>query len=171
MSFHHHAFNLEIFSCPRSLVQLPDPFTPNLKVDLLPEIGRPPRILSNCVIALSPCLTRAGGRMPPDTPPYLLPPGPPEKLLDANTNNDHVITSYSVPLVNSLVVHVGMTAISQLHTKSGNLQQPIAHSTRGCAAPHEQLGLRRRYFLLNANQLRYPNNHTHYFSCVLLYLC
>ena len=29
-----------------------------------------------------------------------------------------------------------------------------------------------RYFLLNAiaNQLRYPNNHTHYFSCVLLYL-
>jgi CCR4-NOT transcription complex subunit 1 len=29
-----------------------------------------------------------------------------------------------------------------------------------------------RYHLLNAvaNQLRYPNNHTHYFSCVLLYL-
>ncbi len=29
-----------------------------------------------------------------------------------------------------------------------------------------------RYMLLNAiaNQLRYPNNHTHYFSCVLLYL-
>ena len=29
-----------------------------------------------------------------------------------------------------------------------------------------------RYYLLNAiaNQLRYPNNHTHYFSCVLLYL-
>lgn len=29
-----------------------------------------------------------------------------------------------------------------------------------------------RYLLLNAvaNQLRYPNSHTHYFSCVLLYL-
>lgn len=29
-----------------------------------------------------------------------------------------------------------------------------------------------RYFFLNAvaNQLRYPNQHTHYFSCVLLYL-
>ena len=29
-----------------------------------------------------------------------------------------------------------------------------------------------RYYVLNAiaNQLRYPNNHTHYFSCVLLYL-
>ena len=29
-----------------------------------------------------------------------------------------------------------------------------------------------RYVFLNsiANQLRYPNNHTHYFSCVVLYL-
>lgn len=29
-----------------------------------------------------------------------------------------------------------------------------------------------RYLFLNAiaNQLRYPNNHTHYFSCVLLFL-
>lgn len=29
-----------------------------------------------------------------------------------------------------------------------------------------------RYLFLNAlaNQLRYPNNHTHYFSCILLYL-
>ena len=29
-----------------------------------------------------------------------------------------------------------------------------------------------RYLFLNciANQLRYPNSHTHYFSCCLLYL-
>ena len=29
-----------------------------------------------------------------------------------------------------------------------------------------------RYYVLNAivNQLRFPNNHTHYFSCVVLYL-
>ena len=29
-----------------------------------------------------------------------------------------------------------------------------------------------RYILLNAlaNQLRFPNNHTHYFSCLLLHL-
>ena len=31
---------------------------------------------------------------------------------------------------------------------------------------------RLRYLFLNciANQLRYPNSHTHYFSCCLLYL-
>uniref|UniRef100_A0A914N1J9 CCR4-Not complex component Not1 C-terminal domain-containing protein n=1 Tax=Meloidogyne incognita TaxID=6306 RepID=A0A914N1J9_MELIC len=31
---------------------------------------------------------------------------------------------------------------------------------------------RRKYLLFNAiaNQLRYPNSHTHYFSCTMLYL-
>ena len=35
-----------------------------------------------------------------------------------------------------------------------------------------ELSAEERYLFLNAiaNQLRYPNNHTHYFSCVLLYL-
>eukprot|EP00958_Prasinococcus_capsulatus_P004763 scaffold442_cov397-Prasinococcus_capsulatus_cf.AAC.12 len=37
---------------------------------------------------------------------------------------------------------------------------------------HSLCGCYRRYLFLNAiaNQLRYPNNHTHYFSCVLLFL-
>ena len=83
MSF-HHAFNLEIFSCPRSLVQcLPDPFTPNLKVDLLPEISQPPRILSNCVIALeATCLARRWTDLPPDRHPVSFLLDLPRKLLD-----------------------------------------------------------------------------------------
>lgn len=34
------------------------------------------------------------------------------------------------------------------------------------------LDMEGRYLFLNAlaNNLRYPNNHTHYFSCVLLFL-
>ncbi|CAM9654454.1 unnamed protein product, partial [Ectocarpus sp. 4 AP-2014] len=44
--------NLILAAFPRSM-RLPDPFTPNLKVDLLPEIALPPRILSNYVAALS----------------------------------------------------------------------------------------------------------------------
>ena len=84
--------NLFLSAFPRSM-RLPDPFTPNLKVDLLPEISQPPRILSNCVIALEACALRE----PLDE--YLLTRHPisflldlPRKLLDANTNNDHVIT-------------------------------------------------------------------------------
>ena len=34
-------------------MRLPDPFTPNLKVDLLPEIAQPPRILSSYTKALA----------------------------------------------------------------------------------------------------------------------
>jgi hypothetical protein len=40
-----------------------------------------------------------------------------------------VHATYNVPLVNALVVHVGTTAIAQLHAKSGSAQQPITHST------------------------------------------
>jgi CCR4-NOT transcription complex subunit 1 len=36
--------NLILSAFPRNM-RLPDPFTPNLKVDLLPEIAQPPRIL------------------------------------------------------------------------------------------------------------------------------
>lgn len=38
--------------------------------------------------------------------------------------------------------------------------------------PQKVTGLSPRYLFLNAiaNQLRYPNSHTHYFSCCLLYL-
>ena len=36
--------NLILSAFPRNM-RLPDPFTPNLKVDLLPEISQPPRFL------------------------------------------------------------------------------------------------------------------------------
>ena len=44
--------NLILSAFPRNM-RLPDPFTPNLKVDLLPEISQPPRILSSYSAALS----------------------------------------------------------------------------------------------------------------------
>lgn len=70
-------------------------------------------------------------------------------------------------------------AIQQLQSKTTPQQlavptAPITHS-----APMDifqrlitDLDTEGRYLFLNAvaNQLRYPNNHTHYFSCVLLYL-
>lgn len=70
-------------------------------------------------------------------------------------------------------------AIQQMQSKTTPQQlavptAPITHS-----APMDifqrlitDLDTEGRYLFLNAvaNQLRYPNNHTHYFSCVLLYL-
>ncbi|XP_042504897.1 CCR4-NOT transcription complex subunit 1-like [Macadamia integrifolia] len=92
-------------------------------------------------------------------------------------------TRYNVPLINSLVLYVGMQAIQQLQTRTPPHAQPLAQGASmdiflvGTAMDIFQtligeLDTEGRYLFLNAvgNQLRYPNNHTHYFSFVLLYL-
>ena len=43
--------NLILSAFPRNM-RLPDPFTPNLKVDLLPEIAISPRIVSDVLSSL-----------------------------------------------------------------------------------------------------------------------
>ena len=82
---------------------------------------------------------------------------------------------YNVPLLNALVLHIGVQAIANLADKS---EKPSG-STASHTIPMEllqafsvELDGEGRYHFFNsiANQLRYPNSHTHYFSCVLLYL-
>mmetsp|Transcript_12253 Transcript_12253/g.31061 ORF Transcript_12253/g.31061 Transcript_12253/m.31061 type:complete len:2192 (-) Transcript_12253:27-6602(-) len=178
--------NLVLSAFPRNM-RLPDPFTPNLKVDLLPEIKQSPQLRDSYASALE----RAGLTAEVDT--YLktrLPVSFLQKLpaclaASASSGSDGSIPSsgrYNVPLINSLVVYVGVHAIQQLQVPpagpsggSGGAQQPsIAHTPP--MDVYQQLVLKLdaegRYLFLNAiaNQLRYPNNHTHYFSCVLLYL-
>ena len=76
-----------------------------------------------------------------------------------------------VALLNSLVLHVGTLGIA---AQAQAQAVAVSHS-----APMEiyqrlviDLAAEARYVLINAiaNQLRYPNNHTHYFSCVMLHL-
>ncbi|KAI9365956.1 CCR4-Not complex component, Not1-domain-containing protein [Zopfochytrium polystomum] len=172
---------------PRNM-RLPDPLTPNLKVDLLPETNQPPHVLSDYTSSLIPNGFKA------DIDAYLKTRSPVTFLFDlrsrlllpgASTSTD-VATSaggslskskYNINAINALVLYVGVQAITQ--TQSKHLQQqggaaPIAHS-----APMDifqqlvvDLDTEGRYLFLSAiaNQLRYPNSHTHYFSCVLLYL-
>ena len=45
--------NLILSAFPRNM-RLPDPFTPNLKVDSLPDIAQAPRILSNYINIIQP---------------------------------------------------------------------------------------------------------------------
>ncbi|KAI8024154.1 CCR4-NOT transcription complex subunit 1 [Camellia lanceoleosa] len=91
-------------------------------------------------------------------------------------------TRYNVPSINSLVLYVGMQAIQQLQARTPHGQSmassvPLAVFLVGAALDIFQtlimdLGTEGRYLFLNAvaNQLPYPNNHTHYFSFILLYL-
>jgi len=86
-------------------------------------------------------------------------------------------TQFNVPLINSLVIYLGQEGI--LHAAR---QAELGLSSTSDFQNNSymdvfdnlitNLDAEGRYYVLNAivNQLRYPNTHTHYFSCVLQYL-
>lgn len=163
--------NLVLSAFPRNM-RLPDPFTPNLKVDMLPEITHAPRVMSNFVSFIQP----QSFKKEIDT--YLKTRAPVTFVSELRSKLQVSSTpgmKYNIPLMNALVLYVGTQAIQYIHSKS---QTPgmatIAHSShmdifQNLAVDMDTEG---RYLFLNAvaNQLRYPNSHTHYFSCTLLYL-
>lgn len=177
--------NVILSAFPRNM-RLPDPSTPNLKIDLLAEISLSPRILSEVDSALK------AKQMKAEVDEYLKTrqQGSPfltelkQRLMLNPSEVQLAGTRYNVPLINSLVLYVGMQAIQQLQNKSNpHVPTPISHSANmdissaGAVMDIFQiligdLDTEGRYLFLNAvaNQLRYPNNHTHYFSFILLYL-
>jgi CCR4-NOT transcription complex subunit 1 len=155
--------NLILSAFPRNM-RLPDPFTPNLKVDLLPEINQPPRILSSYVTFLA----QTGLKQDIDDFIQSHSPALLETIKAKLSGSDG---SNPVPLLNALVLYAGVQAIQHnqanpsapiTHNASMDLFQYLAHDFNS--------ELRYLFFNALANQLRYPNNHTHYFSCVLLFL-
>ncbi|KAK2550448.1 CCR4-NOT transcription complex subunit 1 [Acropora cervicornis] len=163
--------NLILSAFPRNM-RLPDPFTPNLKVDLLTDIAHSPRILTNFASAIQPASFKK------DLDSYLKTRAPVTFLTELRSHlqvSNEPGTRYNVPLMNALVLYVGTQAITYIHSKSGTpSMSTITHSShmdifQNLAVDLDTEG---RYLFLNAiaNQLRYPNSHTHYFSCVLLYL-
>ena len=175
--------NLILSAFPRNM-RLPDPFTPNLKVDLLPEIAIPPRIVSDVLSSMS--IFRAQLQQPLDLylktrdnsngflksiPALLyLHALPGLSPLDVQHAVKRSGTVYNVPLLNSLVLYVGSYGVSH--------QKPSVSSSfpdHACMDVFDvllsSLDAEGRYYTLNAiaNQLRYPNSHTHFFSMILLY--
>jgi len=176
--------NIILSAFPRNM-RLPDPSTPNLKIDLLAEISQSPRILSEVDVALK------AKQIKGDVDEYLKTRQQgssfltelKQKLLLSPSDAARAGTRHNVPLINSLVLYVGMQAIQQLqartppHAQSMASSHPLAVFLVGAALDIFQtlimdLDTEGRYLFLNAiaNQLRYPNNHTHYFSFILLYL-
>jgi CCR4-NOT transcription complex subunit 1 len=163
--------NLVLSAFPRNM-RLPDPFTPNLKVDMLPDIALAPRIMSNFVNFIQP----QSFRKEIDT--YLKTRAPVTFVSELRSKlqvSSSPGMKYNIALMNALVMYVGTQAIQYIHSKSLTPSMAtIAHSShmdifQNLAVDMDTEG---RYLFLNAvaNQLRYPNSHTHYFSCTLLYL-
>ncbi|KAJ0245364.1 Transcription regulator [Hirschfeldia incana] len=164
--------NIILSSFPRNM-RLPDPSTPNLKIDLLPEIVEAPCILSELDAALK------AKQMKNDVDEYLASrqQNPAylselkQKLLLSPSEVSSAGTRYSVPLINSLVLYTGIQAIQQLQAGETQAQNNVValHMFKYLSTELDTEG---RYLFLNAiaNQLRYPNNHTHYFCFIMLYL-
>jgi CCR4-NOT transcription complex subunit 1 len=163
--------NLILSAYPRNM-RLPDPFTPNLKVDMLSDINTAPRIHSNYAAAIQPL------NLKKDLDLYLKQRSPVTFLSEIRGHvqiSNEPGSRYNVPLMNALVLYVGTQAINQIRAKNQNpTMTNIIHNShmdilQNLAVDLDNEG---RYLFLNAiaNQLRYPNIHTHYFSCALLYL-
>lgn len=164
--------NLILSAFPRNM-RLPDPFTPNLKVDMLPEITVSPKIHTNVASLIQP------PEFKKNLDSYLKNRTPVTFLSDMRSYLQQVSNEpgmrYNMSVMNSLVLYVGMQAITQIHSKGLTpSMSTIAHSAH--MDIFQNLGVdldtEGRYLFLNAisNQLRYPNSHTHYFSCTLLHL-
>ncbi|KAI8564580.1 hypothetical protein RHMOL_Rhmol03G0191500 [Rhododendron molle] len=187
--------NIILSAFPHNM-KVPDPFTPNLKIDLLPEIKKPPR--SSLEVA---ALTAK--QMKSDIDEYLKTRHQGsflselmQRLLLTQNEAAQAGTRYNVPLMNSLVLYTGMKSVQlvQANTPSPLAQQTdtdlreyltgtafeifqIREYLRGPAFEIFQmliveLDYEGRYLFLNsiANQLQYPNNLTHFFYMVLLNL-
>lgn len=152
--------NIILSATPKGM-SIPDPFTPNLKIDLLPETSQSPGILSNVLgpIAnmqnhLDAYLKDTQGRNASSLLPFLYVEG---------------TTDVDARKVNSLVVYVGAHALTRLQSPQISLSRtPDIELFQKLM----ELDDRGRYICLNAfaNQLRFASSHTHYFSCVMLYL-
>ncbi|CAI5444884.1 unnamed protein product [Caenorhabditis angaria] len=165
--------NLVLSAYPRNM-RLPDPFALNFKqVDSIPEMIIEPKSNINMATMIPVSI-----REPLDD--YLANRSSVEflsslpSLLQYQTPN---VTGsrYNTTVMNALVLYVGIRAIESLRTRKQRISiHTIAHTSYMDVFQNlaVQLCTEGRYLLFNgiANQLRYPNAHTHYFSCVFLFL-
>uniref|UniRef100_A0A7S3YYI4 CCR4-Not complex component Not1 C-terminal domain-containing protein n=1 Tax=Lotharella globosa TaxID=91324 RepID=A0A7S3YYI4_9EUKA len=220
--------NIILSAFPR-MISLPDPLTPHLRVENLPDMRRPPHIACDMKEPLlrrgllKPLKSYLGTRWPISFPKKLceqirgkLQPssasssspsaaledskstrivggvkrraastavGEGRKERSVGVNSD----GYDMALINSLVLCTGMHHIARMaleaDDKSGGVIGPGDSSTSHALvrdnasmdvyeALMANLDAEGRHYVLNAiaNQLRFPNNHTQYFSRVMLSL-
>lgn len=120
--------NLVLSAFPRNM-RLPDPFTPNLKIDSLPEITNTPKGSNSMLAAL------ANVPFKKDLESYLRTRSPVTFLSELRgdlqqmgTTQQVDTTRYNIPLINALVLYVGQMAIQTITPKHINMTT-IAHSS------------------------------------------
>eukprot|EP00984_Skeletonema_dohrnii_P021519 scaffold10775_cov119-Skeletonema_dohrnii-CCMP3373.AAC.4 len=156
--------NIILSATPKG-VPFHDPINRNFKIDQLPEISQSPLILSNVVGPLMSFKNELDNYLRGQQSPEFL------NILLSQLRKEDNSKELDAPKVNSVVLYVGMQGLARLQNDqiSSNLSRtPEMELFQKLM----ELDDRGRYIILNAfaNQLRYPSSHTHYFSCVMLFL-
>ena len=166
--------NLVLSAFPRCM-KLPDPLTPNLKVDMIADIDSSPPKISY------PYIYNIPTKLKNDLDSYLKTRSPVTFLSDLRSylqTSPEIGSHYNIQLMNALVMYVGTNGIQALRSKGLTpTHNNLAHAAHSAHSDIFQslvvyLDSEGRYLFINAvaNQLRYPNSHTHYFGCALLNL-
>ena len=169
--------NLILSAYPSSMLELPDPFAPGLKVDRLEDMKNPPAIAGDFTASLQKNNVKdvidnalSSSRVSDDTVARIIEAIGMVSNVNATLDNQNA----EMALLHAIVLHIGQSAVKSPAASYKN-GTPFTNDT-----PHATL-LKRigkdlptvsRYNFLCAiaNQLRYPNSHTHFFSYALLHL-
>lgn len=156
--------NIVLSATPKG-VPFHDPINRNFKIDQLPEIAQSPLILSNVVGPLMSFKNELDNYLRGQQSPDFF------NILLGQLRKEDNSKELDAPKVNSVVLYVGMQGLARLQNDqiSSNLSRTPEMELFQKLMELDDHG---RYIILNAfaNQLRYPSSHTHYFSCVMLFL-
>jgi CCR4-NOT transcription complex subunit 1 len=181
--------NIILSAFPLSIV-LPDPHLRNVKFDAMPEMCLIPPILSDFASGLKSTDLRN------TLDQYLLNRGTPAALhslkdrLKLSVVPEGAAETYNLPLINSLVMYIGVSSVVQAKARSGSsvfiqsdpgvvALQYLATNLDVEGEPSHLIGFSwclfeplGQHHLLSSIvlHLRYPNAHTHWFSSLLLHL-
>lgn len=170
--------NLVLSAYPSSFHKLPDPFREGLNFERLEEMREAPKIAGDVVAPLQAANVKnavdallQGSNASEASIHHIC-----EAVYNPVTKETGLFytpINVNVVLLNALVLYVGQGAVSANASK-GNTRAVFDNSPHSALLEKLAKALRPegRYYLLSAmaNQLRYPNNHTYFFSFAILRL-
>ena len=164
--------NLVLSAFPSSILELPDPFTAGLKVDRLDEIRKAPTIAGDIMAPIRDSnlkdIIDDALHSPSISDKHITQIVDGITHLTEGSNDLHVDTA----LPHAIVLYIGQSAMPATGSKNGPSFIPESLQASLMSRLAKELQPEARYFFLSAiaNQLRYPNSHTHFFSYALIHI-
>ncbi|CAL3970892.1 unnamed protein product [Diplocarpon coronariae] len=166
--------NLILSATPTQYSDIPNPLQPGLKIDRAGEIRDTPDSMADIETPL-----RTSGLL--EVVDQALENGPSEDAVahvtheiqrkkTSMTGFGYVPINADLKLIDALVLYIGTSAIARSEQKGAPIFTSSTHDVNLLSMLVRELRPETRYFFLGSivNQIRFPNNQTHYFIQVLL---